>query len=210
MIALSWNCRGLGSSSTVRKLGEVLREKCPTCRRKEELGYSIIVAKGCGGSIAIFFRFHIDVEVLQPNTVPSWRFTGFYGATDTSQQRKGWDTLMTLRNQSDAPWLCTDDFNEVLFRHEKVGALRPLWQILDFRRALEACDLTDLGYSGSKFTRSNRRRALGTVRTGLDQACANSAWMNSFTRYVVTHIPVYQSDHNMVLVEMETQSVNRN
>ncbi|KAL0385672.1 UNVERIFIED_CONTAM: hypothetical protein Sradi_2961500 [Sesamum radiatum] len=139
-----------------------------------------------------FLRFHVDVDVLPANSVPGRWLTGFYGAAEISQRMYGWDTPKSLRNQSDAPWLCFGDFNEILYQHERTRAARPLRQIHDFRQ-----------FSGSKFTWCNKRRAPDAVRARLDRACANPAWVKRFPRYVVSHILSCQSDHKMMLVNME-------
>ncbi|KAL0449729.1 UNVERIFIED_CONTAM: hypothetical protein Slati_1529300 [Sesamum latifolium] len=235
MIVLAWNCRGLGTFATVRKLGDTLRQHRPAMmflsetkcghRRfelvKQKLGlFGVCVpARGNSGGLALLWQqdvrvqlrsfscFHIDVEVLSAENIAGWRCTGFYGAAEASQRKVGWDTLTRLSRQSDAPWLCIGDFNEILFQHEKTGAIRPAWQISDFRQALNDSDLSDLGYSGSKFTWCNRRQHPDTVRARLDRAVANPAWLDRFSRYTVTHIAACQSDHKMVILEMVQQGV---
>ncbi|KAL0413236.1 UNVERIFIED_CONTAM: hypothetical protein Sradi_1525300 [Sesamum radiatum] len=72
---------------------------------------------------------HIDVDVLSESRTANWRFTGFYGQPDASRHRLVWEKLRLLSNQSDAPWLCAADYNEVLFQHEKTGGDRPQWQM---------------------------------------------------------------------------------
>ncbi|KAL0451850.1 UNVERIFIED_CONTAM: hypothetical protein Slati_1163100 [Sesamum latifolium] len=113
---------------------------------------------------------------------------------------KGWYILKTMSRQSDAPWMCAGDFNEILYQHEKMRPPRLLWQITDFRQALEYCSLSDLGYSGSKFTWC--RQAPEMVRARLDRACANPTWVAKFSGYKVTHIPSCQSDHQMLMVDV--------
>ncbi|KAL0409763.1 UNVERIFIED_CONTAM: putative mitochondrial protein [Sesamum radiatum] len=234
MIVLSWNCRGLGTSSTVRKLGEVLREHHPAvvflsetkCGHhrfesvKQQLGlFGVCVpAIGRSGGLALlwqqevniqlrlFSRFHIDVEVLSYDNIAGWRCTGFYGAAEASHRKVGWDILKRLSRQSDAPWMCIGDFNEILFQYEKTGASRPAWQILDFRQTLSFCDFSDLGYWGQKFTWCNNRQHPETVRARLDRAVANPAWVDRFPRHSVTHTASCQSDHKMVILDMKQQS----
>ncbi|KAL0313474.1 UNVERIFIED_CONTAM: hypothetical protein Sradi_5746700 [Sesamum radiatum] len=150
-----------------------------------------------------FSNFHIDVDVFTSDNMVGWRFTGFYGAAEPSHRKAGWDTLQLLSRQSDAPWVCIGDFNEILFQHEKTGVSRPVWQISDFRQALNFSELSDLGYSGPKFTWCNRRKHPETVRARLDRAVANQAWIDRFPRYTVNHIGTCQSDHKMVIVDMK-------
>ncbi|KAL0433786.1 UNVERIFIED_CONTAM: hypothetical protein Slati_2712900 [Sesamum latifolium] len=93
--------------------------------------------------------------------------------------------------------------------HEKIGIPRPTWQISNFRNTLNFCNLSDLGYSGPKFTWCNRRQYLETVTARLDRAIANPAWIDRFFRYSVSHNEVCQSDHKMMLVDMKPQETRQ-
>ncbi|KAL0416624.1 UNVERIFIED_CONTAM: hypothetical protein Slati_3494300 [Sesamum latifolium] len=110
-----------------------------------------------------FSNNHIDVDILDGTSIANWRFTGFYGELDASRRREVWEKLIRLSRQSDAPWLCAGDFNEILMQLENTGVPRPMWQIEDFRRALNYSDLIDLGFKGARFTWCNRRQAPETV-----------------------------------------------
>ena len=77
----------------------------------------------------------------------------------------------------DLPWLCSGDFNEILFGCEKEGGpLRAESSMQKFRLALEDCDLHDLGFIGDPFTwRNNHNLAARFIKERLDRAVANSA-----------------------------------
>lgn len=69
------------------------------------------------------------------------------------------------------------DFNEIVKGSEKFGvARRPRWQMENFRRTPEFCQLHDMGFSGPKFTWCNQREGLGFVKERLDRVLANSSW----------------------------------
>ncbi|XP_059441902.1 uncharacterized protein LOC132174228 [Corylus avellana] len=56
------------------------------------------------------------------------------------------------------PWPCLGDFNEIVAQEEKSGsALRRVGEMELFRGALEECRLSDLGFTGPKFTWTNCR-----------------------------------------------------
>ena len=89
---------------------------------------------GRGGGLALLWsrdidvklqscgKLHIDVAVLDPvSKIARWRFTGFYGESRRELRYKSWDCLRYLNTQSDLPWLCAGDFNEVLEAHEQFG-----------------------------------------------------------------------------------------
>ncbi|KAL0367756.1 UNVERIFIED_CONTAM: hypothetical protein Sradi_3665700 [Sesamum radiatum] len=119
------------------------------------------------------------------------------------QPDQSWERLTKLADQTDMPWICLGDFDEILSQDEKTGARRPLSPIQVIRNPLQMCDLYDLGYTGEKFTWWNRREHPHTVRERLDRACANSAWKSKFPIACVTHLPLIYSDHCPMLLETE-------
>ena len=84
--------------------------------------------------------------------------------------------------EDNLPWLCCGDFNEILFNYEKEGGPPRVQRCMeDFRKALEDCDLHDLGFTGDPFTwRNNHHVAASYKRERLDRAVAISAWRNNF------------------------------
>ncbi|KAL0405816.1 UNVERIFIED_CONTAM: putative ribonuclease H protein [Sesamum latifolium] len=233
MTALAWNYRGLGATSIVHKLGEYIREVRPLIvflsetkcgqnkfvrvrKRLDMFGISVPSRGKSGGlallwdkSIVVQLRSysvnHIDADILLGGQVANWRFTGFYGEPETAKQREVLDKLVQLSTQSDAPWLCMGDYNEILFQHKKIGNARPQWQISDFRTALERSELCDLGFQGPKYTWCNGRVASDTVRARLDWACGNVNWCRRFPNTNVIHRPVPYSDYAMLIVHWESR-----
>uniref|UniRef100_A0A8R7K0T9 Endonuclease/exonuclease/phosphatase domain-containing protein n=1 Tax=Triticum urartu TaxID=4572 RepID=A0A8R7K0T9_TRIUA len=60
-----------------------------------------------------------------------------------------WEGMKRLKAQDDLPWLVVGDFNEVLWDYEHLSETpRSHGQMIAFRDVLEACDLSDLGFSG--------------------------------------------------------------
>jgi hypothetical protein len=57
--------------------------------------------------------------------------------------------LRILKEQFEMPWLCSRDFNEILFGFEKEGEQpKAESNMHKSRLALEDCDLHDLGFVG--------------------------------------------------------------
>lgn len=51
------------------------------------------------------------------------------------------------------PWLVIRDFNKILAHKEKCGGqMCPKWQLVDFRGALNDCELCEIGFLGSPLT----------------------------------------------------------
>ena len=134
----------------------------------------------------------------------SWRFTGFYGCPETYRHQESWNTLKHLSCNSSLPWLCTGDFNEIAKSHEKLGGrARPENQMKDFREALDACCLADLGYRGTKFTWCKKLIDGITVWERLDRAVAKSEWLSLFPGSSITHLDAIFSDHKPLLIQLD-------
>ncbi|KAL0318266.1 UNVERIFIED_CONTAM: hypothetical protein Scaly_2848000 [Sesamum calycinum] len=116
---------------------------------------------------------YIGTKIHRTEESGKWRFTSFYGSPEVTRRKTSWETLARLSQESFMPWLCTGDFNKVLFQQEKTGIAKPEWQICDFRNALQQSNLLDISYEGSKFTWWNRKEHPHTVRAYLDRACGN-------------------------------------
>ncbi|KAL0460647.1 UNVERIFIED_CONTAM: hypothetical protein Slati_0691900 [Sesamum latifolium] len=228
MSMIAWNCRGLGAAATIRKLGDIVRDERPLlvflsktkCGKfridciKERLGmFGVgIPAKGKSGGLALlwdksvcvqlrsFSSNHIDADVITDCESVNWRFTGFYGEPDVTRRKTTWELLKRLSMQSDAPWLCVGDYNEVLFQYKKTGALRQQWQMNDFRLALEQSGLSDLGFRGPLFTWCNRREHPHTILARLDRACGNASWLARFPTTTVTHHLSPYFDHAILVI----------
>lgn len=65
-----------------------------------------------------FSKYHIDMEVKEEEK-ETWRLTCWYGESNRSLWNKTWDMTRFLKADSELPWLCIGDFNEVLRREEQ-------------------------------------------------------------------------------------------
>jgi exonuclease III len=155
MIAISWNCRGLGNPQTVRDLRRMVKAKRPCLvflmetklkQRKMEkirclLGFQNLFAVdsiGRSGGLALLWKEeagleiqnyscrHIQAAVKIPGGEGLWKFTGFYGHPDASKRGEAWNLLKLLRDFSPHPWMCAGDFNEILEESEKFGGAEEL------------------------------------------------------------------------------------
>ena len=181
MRIIAWNCRGLGNASTVRGLLDVQKLESPDIlflsetkmdlKRIEKFKWILnmpnLIVKSCrglSGGLALFWRkevdltvkslsrYHIDA-VIKEEDGREWRFTGIYGDPKVEERDKTWKLLRILKNKYKKPWLCTGDFNEIMFGYEKEGGQpRSQGAMEKFRKALEECSLQDLGFIGDAFT----------------------------------------------------------
>ena len=217
MILLSWNCQGLGNPWTIQDLFLMVREKKhgilflmeTKCRKKKmesfrvRLGFSrmfVVEPAGRSGGLALFWK---DVKILETQNYTQrhinalvngednggvWKLMCFYGHPVIAKRHELWALLEHLKQFQPQLWLCIGDFNKILTQEEKIGALlRKEGQIDQFRNALVNCQLTDLGFIGSKYTWTNCRHDENFVKERLDHAVANSEW-RAIYRESIVHI----------------------
>ena len=76
-----------------------------------------------------FSKYHIDMVVREDGKEP-WRLTAWYGEANRSLRYRTWDMMRFLKADSNLPWVCLGDFNEILRREERMGPNdREMWQI---------------------------------------------------------------------------------
>lgn len=80
-----------------------------------------------------------------------------------------------------------------------------------FRATLEECCLSDLGFSGPRFTWSNCRGAGQFTEEQLDRATANLEWCERFRHAVVSVLAARSLDHNplWVLLSKTPRNIRR-
>ncbi|KAL9667861.1 hypothetical protein QQ045_002230 [Rhodiola kirilowii] len=105
---------------------------------------------------------------------------------------------------SNLQWVILGDFNEILCANETQGGRqRNNWQMDNFRRVLNDCNLSDLGFSGDPFTFSNHREGGAECRARLDRVLADDEWRKKFPRAAVTHVHLHASDHQLIVLETD-------
>jgi len=149
MKILSWNCRGIGNPATVRELRDFAKDNAPSVifimetqiakYRVENLRYTLgfdysFVVGSCGrsGGLGLFWKndvsvsvkkfskYHSDTFVSEKGKEP-WRISFIYGEANRSLRYRTWDIMKQMRSDTDLPWICIGDFNEILRREEQLG-----------------------------------------------------------------------------------------
>jgi hypothetical protein len=96
------------------------------------------------------------------------------------------------------------DFNEIVVDNEKFGIIKmPRKQLKDFQDCIEDCEIFDLGFSGPKYTWSNKRDDSHFTQERLDRAMVNSEWIDLFPNGNVEVLAACNSDHLPLLVSLE-------
>ena len=110
----------------------------------------------------------------------------------------------SLRPQGEGPWICCGDFNEALHQDEHLGARdRSDTQMALFRDCLNECGLVDLGFTGPKYTWTNRQSGDDHVKVRLDRAVANDAFQDLFAECQVENAITTTSDHLAISISLE-------
>lgn len=191
MKLISWNIRELGKDRAFREIKKILCEHKPKimflCETKllvqlmnkkaEALNFQhcfVVNSNGKGGGLAMmssenvtvdiksYNKHHIDA-IAQCKEGSYWRCTGIYNHSKTEEKKHTWELIRRLSGLSSIPWLCFRDFNEILHLNEKIGGNeRKVEQVKDFREAIHASGLVDLGFNGYIFTWCNRMLEKGS------------------------------------------------
>ncbi|KAL4603668.1 hypothetical protein ACB092_10G140800 [Castanea dentata] len=234
MNLINWNCQGLGNPRSVRALQDIVRRFNPKVvflmetkakvrhmeRIKNRMGFAnglTVPSRGRSGGLALLWdrgvdleiksysKNHIDAVIKEQDNNFYWRITGFYGHPETHRRYESWQLLAFLNNQSQLPWLCLGDFNEILSISEKEGGtIRTQSQMERFREVVNYCNFQDLGYSGSDFTWSNMQEGNDCISLRLDRALANQEWVDRFRSLKVHHVADSTSDHHALLISDST------
>ena len=163
-------CRGCGQPEAVQELRLLVEQHGPemvflletkmSAHKAKNLRFSLgfenaigVESEGLSGGLLLLWRkdtiiqqksvsnSHIDVLVCSDTLGGKvWRFTGFYGQPHNSRRKESWYLLKFLRNESDLPWICAGDFNEVLSEEEHLGSnKRGEWSMAGLREAVQYC-----------------------------------------------------------------------
>ncbi|KAK2658475.1 hypothetical protein Ddye_005008 [Dipteronia dyeriana] len=77
--------------------------------------------------------------------------------------------------------------------------------MINFRQAIDDCDLTDLGSTGPFLTWNNRREGNSNLQERLDRFLADSRWRDMFGQAVVENLGFKSSDHRAILLRFKKE-----
>lgn len=128
---------------------------------------------------------------------------GFNGCPERHRRQESWNLLKHLARKSQLPWCILGDFNDIMFVHEKHGGrLQPRVLLEGFNNAITECGLTDLNFSGSKFTWERSRGTVNWIQLRLDRGLVNHDWRNMFPSAEINVLEVFTSDHLPLFLEL--------
>ncbi|XP_075654647.1 uncharacterized protein LOC142624782 [Castanea sativa] len=119
----------------------------------------------------------IHTLVKDLSSKASWLLTAVYASPRYAERRLLWDNLSMVTELHALPWIIAGDFNEVLTSEDKFGG-RPicLSRVLTFQDCLNNCGMIDLGFSGPRFTWTNRQPLSDLIQERINRVFVNTDW----------------------------------
>uniref|UniRef100_A0A803P9I3 Reverse transcriptase domain-containing protein n=1 Tax=Cannabis sativa TaxID=3483 RepID=A0A803P9I3_CANSA len=77
-------------------------------------------------------------------------------------------------------WLVLGDFNEILYKEERIRVRARYKEAREFHECVEMCHWEDVKYIGNYFTWSNNQYGEDRIYSKIDKVLANQDWLESF------------------------------
>lgn len=99
------------------------------------------------------------------------------------------------------------DLNTIVASQEKLGGNRPSAnQLSELKEVMKKCGLIGLGFNGPRYTWNNKRSGAANIKERIDRDVANTNWQNKFHKAQVYHLPYYNYDHRVIIVDLDPKS----
>ena len=226
LACVAWNCQGIGSTPTVRRLKGLQKCFSPDIvflmetkqqdeaifkhfKRTAYVNHFTVPPVGLSGGLSLSWKDDVEVEILDssPNLIDtqikskqnSFFVTFVYGAPRQEERDAFWERLMILSAQWDEAWLLTSDFNDLLDNSEKEGGpLRWEGSFLSFRNFVSQAGLWDVQHTGNTLSWRGVRYS-HFIQSRLDRAMANCAWSEIFPSGYCQYLRFEGSDHRPLI-----------
>ena len=131
-------------------------------------------------------EIHVEVKVLPFNL--SWIFTAVYASFRIVERQVLWENPSKVVDLHGKPWIIEGDFNEPLAGDDKFGG-RPISinRSMMFKDCLDKCNMVDMGFSGPRYTWTNRREIHSLIQERIDRFFMNPSWCLFYLDAKVSH-----------------------
>jgi len=116
-------------------------------------------------------EIHTAVKVCASSSY--WMFSTVYASPRSAERRILWDNLSNVTKLHNLLWVIAGDFNEPLSGDDKFGGRVVNSRSLLFKECLDKCNMVDLGFSGPRFTWTNRREVQNLIQERIDRFFVN-------------------------------------
>lgn len=101
-------------------------------------------------------EIHVEVKVRPSNI--TWIFSAIYASPRHEERHILWENLPRVAELHNKPWIMAGDFNEPLIEEDKFGGRGVhVNHSLAFKNYLDSCNMVDMGFSGPRYTWTNKR-----------------------------------------------------
>uniref|UniRef100_A0A7N0TDY6 Remorin C-terminal domain-containing protein n=1 Tax=Kalanchoe fedtschenkoi TaxID=63787 RepID=A0A7N0TDY6_KALFE len=121
--------------------------------------------------------------------------TFIYAYNQVPSRTTLWSDLSIIATSMSHPWTLLGDFNCLLHTDDRFGRSVSLNEVAELSHFCQRCNLSDIPYTGHKFTWSNKRDGSASVLCKLDRILCNDLWMASFPTSHATFCSPGVSDH---------------
>ena len=145
-------------------------------------------------------EIHVEVKVLPSNL--SWILSVVYASPKIVERQVLWENLAKVAELHSKPWIIARDFNEPLVEADKFGGrLVSINRSLLFKDCLDKCNMVDMGFSGPRYTWTNRREINNLIQERIDRVFMNPSWCLLYPDAKVSHLTRCHSDHCPILLQ---------
>lgn len=145
-------------------------------------------------------EIHVSVKVRSLDS--TYFFSAIYASPRLANRRVLWNNLCMFAELHNMPWVIAGDFNEPLSNEDKFGGRAVSnSRSFDFKECLDSCNMIDLGFSGPRFTWTNKREVRALIQERIDRFFVNPGWCTMYPDAKITHLTRCHSDHCPVLLE---------
>ena len=175
--------------------------------------YFCVESVGKAGGLALFWKARVESEVIfsNSNAIMALVFSGspgtpwllfvVHGLPYLGKKCKFWDLMEDIINIFSGVWLMFGDLNSIASSGDKLGGShRGESYSKCFQNFTSNVGAIDLGFSGHKFTWSNKRAGWENIRERLDRGICNVDWQSLFPNAGVKHLIALNSDHLPILL----------
>ncbi|PPD79155.1 hypothetical protein GOBAR_DD23915 [Gossypium barbadense] len=165
-------------------------------------GMALMWRDGVGVTIQNYSKYHIDSVVCMEDG-EKFRFTGFYGQTESSLRNQAWDMLRRVKSKVNEGWIVGGDFNAILNDAEKEGGRRkPMALVDEFKDILVELSLTDVKTCNGWFTWTNNREGNRLIKERLDRFVISDDIMERMPFLASFVVRQSKSDHEAILIDL--------
>lgn len=174
---------------------------------------------GFSGRICLMWSSNVELDIIHLSRSmivaqirnmlggPDWLFIRFYSPCKGKAKLDFWEEITSIISAFGGPWLAVGDWNDIVSPREKMGGTSiASCSNSHLAKFMDSSGGIDLGFSGPKFTWSNKQGRISHVKERLDRAIANVGWCSMFPKAAVSHLPDVSSDHNPVFLELFGQT----